>query len=142
MKSAKYLTLALITGIILSGCSIEYGQQVISSHYVYPNSNVTPLGYTSAELSKIGIIFPSQIKKNDYERLFNEALSKHQGADIIIDMGIDVKYTQIPIPILTIWITKFTLQGTAANMEVGEQDLSHFRDQALDQLVERTGEKD
>ncbi|WP_428235051.1 hypothetical protein [Gracilimonas sp.] len=137
MNKFKSLITVFACAILLVGCSTKYGQRVVSSHYVYPNSNVVPLGYTTAEVSRVGILFPKQANKEVYEELFNQALSKHQGADIIVDMGLDVTYTQIPIPILTIWITKMNLTGTAASVEVGEQELSQIRNQNFEEVVDK-----
>ena len=135
MNKLKSTLTIFAFAILLVGCSTKYGQRVISSHYVYPNSNVVPLGHTTAEISMTGIFFPKQAKKDAYERLFNQALSKHQGADIIVDMGLDITYTQIPIPLLTIWITKMNLTGTAASVEVGEQELTQVKEDALNEMI-------
>lgn len=136
MNKSKQVILLFILMLFFSyGCSTEYGQRVISSHYVFPNSNVVPLGYTSAEISMRGFFIPKQITKETYEGLFNKALSRHEDADIIIDMGLDVTYTQIPIPIFSIWITKMNINGTAASVEVGEIELTKVKRDNIHEMI-------
>ncbi|HZY78076.1 MAG TPA: hypothetical protein VFE50_01040 [Cyclobacteriaceae bacterium] len=90
-----------------------------SSHYVFPNSNVTPLGSTTAQIKKFSVLFPPKFKAKDLDELYGQAMSKHQGSDLIIDNKVDTKFTTIFIfQTMTV-----TLSGTAAHMEVGKQDI-------------------
>ena len=130
---AKKLSLILIL-FLFTGCSIEMGNRIDSSNFIHPNSNVTPLGQTNSEVSKIGIIIPSSVSRQEYRELFNKALNKYQDADAIINMGIDVKYTNY---LNLIHTTELTLTGTAVNVEVGEQDLSEFRENMFQNLVDQ-----
>lgn len=104
---------------LLTSCSITIGTVVPNSHYVYPNSNVTPLGQTSSEIKKTGIIIPPAFKTQDVDKLYNDALAKQSGADVIIDYNVDTKITSIFI----FHFLKTNLSGTAAKMEVGKQDI-------------------
>ena len=106
----------------LSSCTITSGSIVPTSHYVYPNSNVTPLGQTSASFSKFSILFPPKFTGEDSEALFNQALSRYPGADVVLDYKTDTKITMFPI-FITLWKMDITVTGTAAKMEVGKQDI-------------------
>jgi hypothetical protein len=104
---------------IMSSCAIRIGTVVPNSHYVYPNSNVTPLGQTSSEIKKTGFLIPPNFKAQDVDRLYNDALAKHAGADVLLDYSVDTKVTTY----LIVHVLKTTLVGTAAQMEVGKQDI-------------------
>jgi hypothetical protein len=110
---------ALFLIAALSSCSIKTGLVVTNSHYVYPNSNVTPLGTTSAEVKKFSVVIPPGFKARDVDNLYNQALSKHSGSDLIIDYSVDTKVTTFFI----FHFLKTSLVGTAAKMEVGKQDI-------------------
>jgi hypothetical protein len=105
--------------LILSSCSLEVGQMVANSHYVYPNSNVTALGKAYSEKSKMMILIPPNMSKKDYEQILNSAISKYPDGDILIDYGFDTKYTNYII----FWSMKTSVSGTVASMEVGMQDV-------------------
>ena len=121
MKSIlNFRTLLIIIGcLVVSSCSLKIGSVVPNSHYVYPNSNVMPLGQTSSEIRKTGFIIPPAFKAQDVDQLYTTALSKHSGADLIIDYSVDTKITSFFI----FHFLKTTLVGTAAKMEVGKQDI-------------------
>ena len=117
----KYIfkIMLLFMGCCFSSCAIKVGSVVPNSHYVYPNSNVTPLGQTTAVIKKTGFIVPPAFKARDVDQLYNSALSKHSGADLVIDYSVDTKVTTFFI----FHFLKTTLVGTAAKMEVGKQDI-------------------
>jgi len=105
--------------VVMSSCAITVGTVVPNSHYVYPNSNITPLGQTSSEIKKTGVLIPPAFKAQDVDKLYNDALSKHSGSDLILDYSVDTKVTTFFI----FHFLKTTLVGTAATMEVGKQDI-------------------
>lgn len=120
MKRILVGCLVLFAGAgLLSSCSITQGSVVPTSHYVYPNSNVTPLGHTSAEVKKFGFILPPRFRARDLDRLYGDAMSRHQGSDILIDSKVDSRNTFLFI----FHFMKVTIDGTAAKMEVGKQDI-------------------
>jgi len=121
MKKHTVVLFALIA-VIASSCATSVGSVVPSSHYVYPNSNVSPMGQTTATFSKMSILFPPKFTAQDSETLFNQALARYPGSDIVIDYKTDTKLTMFPI-LLTIWKLDITVTGTAAKMEVGKQDI-------------------
>ena len=111
----------IVTGIVAAipnlYQSTTRGQISPASHYVYPNSNVTPLGSTNSEIKKFSVVFPPKLRAKDLDELYGQAMSKHQGSDLIIDTKVDTKFTTIFI----FQTMKVTLSGTAAHMEVGQQ---------------------
>lgn len=109
----------ILTALISTSCSVTQGSLAPTSHYVYPNSNVTPLGSTNAQISKFGIIFPPSFRARDLDRLYGNAMSRHSGANLIINNKVDSKNTFLVI----FHFMKVTLSGTAAKMEVGKQDI-------------------
>lgn len=120
MKRILIGCLVLFAGAsLLSSCSITQGSVVPTSHYVYPNSNVTPLGRTYSEVKKFGFLFPPRFRARDLDRLYGDAMSRHQGSDILIDSKVDSRNTFVFI----FHFMKVTIEGTAAKMEVGKQDI-------------------
>lgn len=109
----------MFISMVMSSCSIKIGTLVPNSHYVYPNSNVTPLGQTSSQIKKTGFLFPPTFKAKDVDQLYNNALAKYAGADLLIDYNIDTKITSFFI----FHFLKTSIVGTAAQMEVGKQDI-------------------
>jgi len=109
--------------IVFCGCSIKAGGIDTQTHFSYPNSNVTPLGPVSSSFSKTGIIFPPSVTGADVKGLMDKALAQKAGADLVINSKIDTKYTIYPLFFFNIYTVDMTLAGTAANMEVGIQEL-------------------
>lgn len=111
----------------LSGCTAgrmyEIGPE---THFVYPNSNVRMLGpvsYTYKSPVSFGIPKTLMTGKEDLE-FYNAALAQIPGSNLIADYVrvTEFKYFMIYPPIIFYW-TQFTLQGTAAKMTVGDQEL-------------------
>lgn len=124
MKKIYNIIIVLFSLFLLSSCAVSnIGGTYTNKQFVYPNSNVTPLGYTSGKKIKVQVLAlnPVSFKKKDYEKVEREALSKYPEADILIDGSADWTATWILGPYLTIY--KYTLTGTAAKMEVGMQDI-------------------
>ena len=126
MKKTILLTTAILTSLIMSGCSTKVGfsgSNTISTNFVYPNSNVVPLGEVSAETSKTTWFLPPTLTYEDVVELREQALSQQAGATNIINPMVDTKFTVIPIPILNIFTMTTTIKGTAVKAEVGKQKL-------------------
>ncbi|MFZ9980860.1 MAG: hypothetical protein ACO3FI_02405 [Cyclobacteriaceae bacterium] len=121
MKKHTVVLFAALIAFIASSCSFSVGSIVPSSHYVYPNSNVTPMGQTTATFSRMSILFPPKFTSQDSESLFSQALSRYPGSDVVIDYKTDTKLTQFPV--VPLWKLEITVTGTAAKMEVGKQDI-------------------
>lgn len=115
------LALAIVFAIGLTGCSTTAGSYQLSSEFVYPNSNVTPLNNVQVSEKKFGILIPPSFSEARMDQLLNRAVSSVNDADLLIDYMVNTKITSL-------WIfhnTRVTIQGTAASMEVGKQDLSN-----------------
>jgi hypothetical protein len=54
-----------------------------------------------------------------------DALSKSQGADVLINVDAYHKVTQIPLPIITLYFSKYIVDGTSAKQEIGKQKLGN-----------------
>jgi hypothetical protein len=119
MKTLLFALLCIVAAAVFTSCSVTQGSINPTSHYVYPNSNVTPLGSTTAQINKFGFILPPRFRARDLDKLYNQALSKHQGADIIIDNKVDSKNTFLFI----FHFLNVSMSGTAAKMEIGKQDI-------------------
>lgn len=112
-----------LAAIILSGCTMgcmyEIGPE---TQFVYPNSNVKSLGPVSVKKrGNISLGGPSLRTGEDDRSLYNLALSKVAGANVIIDYYrvTELKYFY-PLPFF--W-TESRFEGTAAKAEVGRQEL-------------------
>lgn len=124
MKTTFNITIILLSLILFSGCAVSnIGGIYTNKQFVYPNSNITPLGQTSAKKFKVQFLMlnPVSFKKKDYEKVEREALSKYPEADILINGSAD--WTQYWVLMSYLIVYKYTLTGTAAKMEVGLQDI-------------------
>ncbi len=120
--TAMFLVL-LIAGLFTAGCVTKAGDRLTSTNFAYPNSNVTPLGKVEASTpSKFSVFVPRTMSRQNVIDLRDAALSQAPGADLLINVRTDTSVTMFPYPIPMYW-TKSTIKGTAAKMEVGEQEL-------------------
>lgn len=105
------------------GC-VTYGRYVPHSQFVFPNSNVEPLGPTQASMVKWSILIPPRFKLEELRDTYNEALAKYEGANILINYKEDTQIMTIPLYYwICIYRAKYKLEGEAARMEVGRQVL-------------------
>lgn len=120
----KFIYVSLFATMILaSGCSFKAGGTGAQTHFSFPNSNVEALGHVKAKKTRWSIIIPPTITNEDTIAVLNDALSQQAGSDLIINYKADTKMTTIPIPLLSpAWVT-YSLEGTAAKMDIGEQEL-------------------
>lgn len=100
---------------------MKMGQRVPSSQFIFPNSNVKPLGPAKASTKKFGFFSPPTMGLEMIKGTYNQALSKAEGANLLINYNQDVTFTMFPFPPLY-WIT-YSLEGEAARMDVGTQKL-------------------
>ncbi len=113
--------LALIVLASTGGCSYTYGHFTPNTQYAYPNSNIDTLGPVKAEIVKTTWIITPQLKLGDVRECYHDALSQASGANILINYSEDTTYTRIPI--LAINSIKYAIEGEAARMTVGKQEL-------------------
>ncbi|MCS3748922.1 PBP1b-binding outer membrane lipoprotein LpoB [Salinibacter ruber] len=124
MKKYSVFITILVSAVLLSACSTTRGSYSDRSHYVYPNSNVEPIGQTQAVLEKSSVVLTPQIERREIETLIEKAISKRPDADILIDYKTNTKRSSYGLGIITYNKLRVTVEGTAADMEVGEKDLS------------------
>jgi hypothetical protein len=120
LKTGSLLSLAAA----LVGCTMNMGNYGTNSHFAYPNSNVTPLGQVKATTSKIGFIIPPSYDDGEIITLTQDAIAQQQGADLLLNFTLDTKMTIFPF----IYKMDITIDGTAAKLDVGTQELKDFYD--------------
>lgn len=118
-----FLLVVIFTVSCLVGCQtfqdISMGPQ---THFDYPNSNIVPLGPVKAKTSGetqvlfFGDLFP---KSENYDKVYNTALSKVNGANLITDYVLKRNYYNA---VLVNW-TEYEIEGTANKMVRGQQEL-------------------
>jgi len=118
-RSEKFriIFILILVGCI-AGCYSKFGSLEPNSHFAYPNSNVKAIGPVQASDWKLGFIFGRSIDKPFVMKVYNEAL-RTSGGDLIIDAKFDTST-------LMLWpfsVTTLTLDGTAATMVIGKQEL-------------------
>jgi hypothetical protein len=122
-----------------SGCVTQthtmtttHGAYVPSSHFTYPNSNVTPLGPVKAEITRTGK-YPT-LEIDDIKKVYHDALSQVQGANILVNLKEDTTYTTTMTITIGLfygigsnWKNESTIvyriEGEAAKMEIGTKPL-------------------
>jgi len=124
MKTVKRAALVFYL-FAMAGCSVKGGQFRDETNFSFPNSNVTPLGSVKSTMSRWSFL-TTPIGEADALLLLKDAIGQKAGADLVINYTLDTKVTVFP---LFIYKTDMVLEGTAAKMEVGEQDLRSVLDQ-------------
>lgn len=110
----------LLTGCVLPSTAV----MVPSSRFVYPNSNVMPLGEVHGSVHKLCGVFIvnwGAPDGDDQARASQEALDEAHGANVIIDMRVSSSIFLVPY---LFSICSTSIEGTAAKMEVGRQVLT------------------
>jgi len=121
MKTLVVATILALSSLS-TGCTYNQGQYGPNSHFSYPNSNVVPLRQVKASTSKISlIIFPS-FDDAEIIQLVQDALAQQPGADLLLNFTLDTK----TISYIILTKTDITIEGTAAKMNVGMQELKNF----------------
>ncbi len=125
-KIEKGVALAFVCSIAALGglsCSSTGGAFVPHSQFVYPNSNVKVLGQAKAEISKTGVFMPPNLTIEDLRKVYQQALSQVSGANVLVNYKEDTHFSYIPLPIFPIYTIRYTIEGDAARMEAGKQEL-------------------
>jgi len=114
--------LAVLAAAVFLGCSIKMAVRSTNTQFVYPNSNVTPLGLVSAKSPQsVTIFMPKMFDAKEIDEVTQKALAQ-KGGDILVNSKIVVKTMMIPI-MLPIMISSLEISGTAAKMTVGKKEL-------------------
>lgn|SRR3990167_3201858 len=105
----------------LVGCTVGSGAyQRPQSHFDFPNSNVIPLGQAHGEATTSAFGRLSIMDADLQEQAILNAL-KEKGGDLLINVTYTYKLTAFPI--IPIYTTTITADGTACKMEIGKQIL-------------------
>lgn len=127
--SINKINVVIITCVALFqvGCSVKNGGKSLSSDYVYPNSNITPIKTVSAKDTWFSIILPPSFEKEDYYSVRDQLMAQVPDADVVTDYKYDVETTQwLPFPyigFISPYTMTLTVSGMASKMEVGKQEL-------------------
>ena len=127
MKLIKYIVLTFCFSIIAACGSINAGHFNSESHFSYTNSNITPLGHVKSTLTRWSFL-SLPVEGDDALTLVNEAIAQKPGADLMINYVLDTKITMLP---LYIFKADMVVEGTAAKMEIGEQELQSMKYRAF-----------
>ena len=112
--------LLCLSALLMSGCTQTYlvGFEP-QSHFDYPNSNIYPMGHVKGQVSKSAFLsMPDMSSALKYEAISN-ALQKQPGSDMLLNSFHTMDLTNHFI-INTI---TYRVEGTAARMKAGEQEL-------------------
>ncbi len=117
-----FLLIAFLTvcGCIASGCwGGSSSTRVLQDKFAFPNSDLTPLGHVSAEVSHTTFLVPPDLNKEAYDELSQEAL-KQKGGDTLTDSVVTSDTTCV----LLICSATFKVDGTAVKVvQLGRQEL-------------------
>ncbi|MEL7470467.1 MAG: hypothetical protein AAFN27_18575 [Pseudomonadota bacterium] len=105
----------LIATVLVGACSQKVGDRQLNSRFVYAESDVTPLQNTSASKELTGILNCS-FSRTQFNEVYDEALGKVTGANVLLDY--DVTYTTTIFPIIPICTNELVISGLAANAVV------------------------
>jgi hypothetical protein len=122
MKTLRNLGLfsCLLGSLALStGCTTKLGSIRPQTTFAFPNSNITPLGPVKVEKSKTTFFVSPRWTIEDAKDAYNDALAQAHGANIIIDYKEDTAVTRI----MGFTTLTYTIEGTAARMDVGKKPL-------------------
>jgi len=119
LSMASFVSLA----VVFTGCQVAQVTQLgPQSHFAYPNSNVTPLGPAKAKVSGgSGLQMPMPTSRSDVA-VYNKAISQVNGANLVVDYIKTFKVYVFPLLPFFYW-SAAEIEGTAAKMEVGKQQL-------------------
>lgn len=119
--------------VALMGCTVIRDVQLLpQSHFTPPNANVEPIGVVTGEASSTGTqpdFSPSLV-----EKAYKQALSK-KGGDLLINVKFNRAVKAVPILILNIYTTTVKIEGTAAKMTVGKQQIGVLQQEEIQRLA-------
>lgn len=119
-RNLLLLSMVVAATISLIGCTRSSGFYFNNSKFVYPNSNIEPLGHVSVSESWDGLFFPPRLGAEEINSVVNAAL-RQKGGDLLINYKMTVSVTTFPI--IPIYITELIVEGTAAKMTIGRQEI-------------------
>lgn len=116
----KVLPSFVFFSVLCTGCTTTIGSFGEQTHFSYPNSNIEDLGHVKVSHKKGSFLIPPTFTAEDFRVLMEEALSRYAGADILINYKLNTRYVNYPWFYIT---SELILEGTAVQMEIGEQRL-------------------
>ena len=126
------LFLGLAAGAV-TGCTVLRDVQILpQSHFTPPNANVEPIGVVTGEASSTGLLpdySPSLV-----EKAYKQALSK-KGGDLLINVKFNRRVKAIPLLLVNVYTTTVSVEGTAARMTVGKQQIGILQQEEIRRLA-------
>ena len=121
-RSLPLLVVAAYLALVGSGCTVGQFYRIgANSHFAYPNSNVKALGPVSVKSTRFDMLGPSMMNSDADVKLYDKAISQVQGANILIDY---IRVTTLKAtPVIPVHWVEESIEGTAARMEVGQQEI-------------------
>lgn len=120
-RNISLATALVAASFAVSGCTMmQSGSVVSNTNFAYPNSNVTPIGETSeSSFSLCGFLgFPITDPAEVLATTIDKAVHKRDG-----DLLINARVTNTAANIAIFTFCNTTVAGTAAKMQVGQQEL-------------------
>jgi hypothetical protein len=118
----KKILLLLFISILFMSCSkTYYVGRIPSFQFTYPNANVTPLNKVRGEAKKTMFLGTPFVTSSLQQQALQNALSKSSDGDILINVDVYQKQTNLMI-VNTI---KLIVEGTAAKQEIGKQEIGY-----------------
>jgi hypothetical protein len=111
------LTSGLLAGLLVTSftaCTSKFGDRKLNSRYVYAQSTVTPLRNVSASGTTRGFGIACGFTREEFERVYDEALAQDPTANILLDYF--VTYETMILPFYC--TSELTISGLAAMAEV------------------------
>ncbi len=121
-RTVATLFLAALTTACTAASMTRLGPQ---SHFVYPNSNVKQLGPVKVKKrGDVRLFVPDNLRTAESDRdLYDAAIRQVQGANLITDYAVTARTKWVYLYYIYLFWNEYELQGTAARMEVGQQEL-------------------
>ena len=122
MKVSIFVVFSAYVAFGCAGCTVGQFYRIGSnSHFAYPNSNVKALGPVVVKSTRFDMFGPSMMNSDADVKLFDKAISQVEGANILSDY---VRVTTLKAtPVIPVHWVEESIEGTAARMEVGQQDI-------------------
>lgn len=113
----------LLSLLIFSACVIASTADFVpQTHFDFPNSNVKPIGPAKGKATNFRIFVPSNVDSDLEENAYRSALQQ-TGGDMLIDVYKTSSTRMLNLLYLTFYWTTLEVEGIAANMEIGKQEL-------------------
>jgi len=118
------ISLLIAISIATVSCTMNSGSYGTNSHFSYPNSNVIPMRQVKATTSKLSFIISPSFNDGEIIKLTQDAIAQQPEASLLLNYTLDTKITSF------LFVTKMdiTIEGTAAKMNIGSQELQDFYD--------------